>query len=230
MKNLNESVFCIDLSSQGAHQFDPRKSFLISLQAIFWGYWNRLWRKKEKMPQQISGNNHWSQGNLTTWIITLELWWKRSIPRHENNSHGRFCTKNESTPFQEKWLVCEIHVYPKHFPMQFHKCEVHGMEVWQLGYIQQTNEKFISSERPHSCLVQLYVLDLALSPCKSPLVFLPSIDMSSSDVTSPTHVVSTLIFVMYSRHRGVKSIITFDQPLWWKAFTIKASEPIFAVA
>ena len=59
---------------------------------------------------------------------------------------------------------------------------------------------------------------------KSSVLFLPMIDMTPSDVTC---VMSTLNFV--SRHAKshdiLTPIITFDQPLWLKAFTIVNTEP-----
>lgn len=59
---------------------------------------------------------------------------------------------------------------------------------------------------------------------KSSVMFLPMIDMNPSDVTC---VSSTLHFVSEhaKRHNIVNPIITFDQPLWWKAFNIVQTEP-----
>jgi len=49
------------------------------------------------------------------------------------------------------------------------------------------------------------------------------IDMSSSD---PTCIFSTLKFVSeHAQQHNVTPIITFDQPLWWKALMIIMSEP-----
>ena len=61
-------------------------------------------------------------------------------------------------------------------------------------------------------------------PGQSSVTFLPMIDMSSSD---PTCIFSTLKFVTeHARKHNVTPIITFDQPLWWKALTIIMSEPL----
>ena len=60
-------------------------------------------------------------------------------------------------------------------------------------------------------------------PGKSSVMFLPMIDMNPSDASC---VYSTLMFVSEHAHRySVKPIIMFDQPLWWKAFTITVTEP-----
>ena len=60
---------------------------------------------------------------------------------------------------------------------------------------------------------------------KSSISFLPMIDMNPSDVTC---VSSTLKYVSEhaQRHNITKPIVTFDQPLWWKAFNIIQSEPL----
>ena len=59
---------------------------------------------------------------------------------------------------------------------------------------------------------------------KSSITFLPMIDMNQSDVTC---VSSTLKFVSEhgQRHNIANPIVTFDQPLWWKAFNIIQTEP-----
>ena len=59
---------------------------------------------------------------------------------------------------------------------------------------------------------------------KSSVLFLPMIDMTPSDVTC---VMSTLNFVSHhaKSHDILTPIITFDQPLWLKAFYIVNTEP-----
>ena len=60
-------------------------------------------------------------------------------------------------------------------------------------------------------------------PGQSSVVFLPMIDMSSSNTTC---TFSTLKFVSeHARRHKVAPIITFDQPLWWKALMIIESKP-----
>ena len=61
-------------------------------------------------------------------------------------------------------------------------------------------------------------------PGQSSAVFLPMMDMSSSNTTC---IFSTLKFVSeHARRHKVTPIITFDQPLWWKALMIIESEPV----
>ena len=59
---------------------------------------------------------------------------------------------------------------------------------------------------------------------KSSVMFLPMIDMNPSDVTC---VSSTLHFVSeHAKQRGIaNAIVTFDQPLWLKAFNIIQTQP-----
>jgi len=58
---------------------------------------------------------------------------------------------------------------------------------------------------------------------QSSVTFLPMIDMNPSDETC---IYSTLKFVMeHARHNIRTPIITFDQPLYWKAFKIIHTEP-----
>lgn len=60
-------------------------------------------------------------------------------------------------------------------------------------------------------------------PGKSSVHFLPMIDMDPTDMTC---IYSTLLFVAdESRKHSTSPILTFDQPLWFKAKTIISSEP-----
>ena len=57
-------------------------------------------------------------------------------------------------------------------------------------------------------------------PGKSDVVFLPMIDLSASDDTC---IYSTLHFIAnQGKKYGFNPIVTFDQPLWWKAMLIIA--------
>ena len=63
-----------------------------------------------------------------------------------------------------------------------------------------------------------------IHPGQSSVTFLPMIDMSSSN---PTCIFSTLKFASeHARRHSVTPIVTFDQPLWWKALMIIMSEPL----
>ena len=55
------------------------------------------------------------------------------------------------------------------------------------------------------------------------MIFLPMIDLNSSDKTC---IYSTLHFICTEAKRnGMTPVLTFDQPLWWKALSIISSEP-----
>ena len=59
-------------------------------------------------------------------------------------------------------------------------------------------------------------------PGKSSVMFFPLIDMNPSDMTC---VYSTLKYIRkHACRHGVTLIITFDQPLWWKALMIIVAE------
>ena len=60
-------------------------------------------------------------------------------------------------------------------------------------------------------------------PGKSDVIFLSMIDLDPSNVSC---VYSTLVFVSnHAKKYNVTPILTFDQPLWWKAMCIANNEP-----
>ena len=61
-------------------------------------------------------------------------------------------------------------------------------------------------------------------PGKSSIVFLPMIDLPASDDTC---IYSTLLFIVDQAMRhGFTPVVTFDQPLWWKAMKmVEAASP-----
>ena len=69
--------------------------------------------------------------------------------------------------------------------------------------------------------MQLYIGD---HPGKASVMFLPVIDMNPSDSTC---IYSTLVCSSVSMHKDIvyAPILTFDQPLWWKALMIIESRP-----
>ena len=61
-------------------------------------------------------------------------------------------------------------------------------------------------------------------PGMSSIMFLPMIDMNPSDSTC---IYSALKFLSdHTRRHNAQPIVTFDQPLWWKAFMIVDTEPV----
>jgi len=60
-------------------------------------------------------------------------------------------------------------------------------------------------------------------PGKSSIMYLPLIDMDPND---PIGIYSTLKFISsHAAKYQICPIVTFDQPLWWKAFTLVESLP-----
>ena len=60
-------------------------------------------------------------------------------------------------------------------------------------------------------------------PGKSSVLFLPMLDINPGDTTC---VFSTMMYVCrHAQRYGVTPILTFDQPLWLKAFTIQQNSP-----
>ncbi|PIK60571.1 hypothetical protein BSL78_02507 [Apostichopus japonicus] len=61
-------------------------------------------------------------------------------------------------------------------------------------------------------------------PGQSSVTFLPMIDLDPSD---PSCIYSTMKFVSSrAKQQNVTPILTFDQPLYWKAMTIIQSQPV----
>ena len=59
-------------------------------------------------------------------------------------------------------------------------------------------------------------------PGKSSFVYLPMIDMNPGDMSC---IYSTLKYISnHARRYQQTAVITFDQPLYWKAMTIVSSE------
>ena len=55
------------------------------------------------------------------------------------------------------------------------------------------------------------------------MFYLPMIDMKPSDLSC---VYSTLCYVSsHAKRYNVTPIVTFDQPLWWKALEVRESAP-----
>ena len=81
---------------------------------------------------------------------------------------------------------------------------------------------FVKWPRPAwSGLMQM--VHKGIHPGKAAVVFLPMIDLDPSDMTC---IYSTLLFLSdQARKQHVTPVITFDQPLWWKAWTIITNEP-----
>ena len=122
-------------------------------------------------------------------------------------------------------------------PIQFHKEglemtgtavmyeKLHGMKATDptahLDILWKTSIMFGSPRPAYSGMMQL--VHRGNHPGKSPVMFLPMIDMNPSDVTC---VYSTLRYIRDHAHcHDVSPIITFDQPLWWKALMIILTEP-----
>ena len=81
----------------------------------------------------------------------------------------------------------------------------------------------VRSPRP-SWTGMMHMVSHREHPGQASVVFLPMIDLNPSDLTC---IYSTLHFVCdHARRYNVTPILTFDQPLWWKALTIVQSEPV----
>ena len=61
-------------------------------------------------------------------------------------------------------------------------------------------------------------------PGMSSVMFLPMIDVNPSDATC---IYSTLKFLAeHAKYHNASHVVTFDQPLWWKALMIVDTEPV----
>ena len=120
--------------------------------------------------------------------------------------------------------------------IHFHKEESHGMSAVtyqklinlkvqncyeNLDVLWKTSIMFGSPRPAWSGTMQF--VHQGNHPGKASVMFLPIIDMNPTDSTC---IYSTLIFISdHARRHGVTPILTFDQPLWWKAVMIVESEP-----
>ena len=120
--------------------------------------------------------------------------------------------------------------------IHFHKEESHGMSAvtyQKLLYLKAQNcyanldvlwktSIIFGSPRPAWSGMMPFVHQ-GDHPGKASVMFLPIIDMNPSDSTC---IYSTLMFVSeHAQRHGATPILTFDQPLWWKALMIIESEP-----
>ena len=70
----------------------------------------------------------------------------------------------------------------------------------------------------------MQMVSQGVHPGKSSIHFLPMIDLSPSDLNC---VYSTLYFVCsQAKEQHFTPVLTFDQPLWWKAMTVVEQEPM----
>ena len=122
-------------------------------------------------------------------------------------------------------------------PIQFHKIESTGMTAIMyeklctmkaqdptanLDMLWKISILFGSSRPSWSGMMQF--VQKGDHPGKSSIMFLPMIDMNPSDSTC---IYSTLKFIAdHARRHSAKPVVTFDQPLWWKALTIVDAEPL----
>ena len=122
-------------------------------------------------------------------------------------------------------------------PIKYHREESLGMTAVTYGKLHdmkasdptahldllwKTSIMFGSPRPMWSGMMQL--LHRGNHPGRSSVMFLPMIDMNPSDATC---VYSTLKYIReHARRHDVTPIITFDQPLWWKAQMIIVTEPV----
>ena len=82
--------------------------------------------------------------------------------------------------------------------------------LWKASYL-------VNPKRPGwSGLMQ--IVQKGSYPGKSSVLYLPMIDMNPSDLSC---IYSTLSYLSsHAKRHNVTPVVTFDQPLWWKAFEI----------
>ena len=120
-------------------------------------------------------------------------------------------------------------------PIQFHKGESAGMSaiMYEKLYRMKAQDSTASLDvlwkssilfrysRP-SWSGMMQFVQKGAHPGMSSVMFLPMIDMNPSDATC---IYSTLKFLAeHARCHNAKPVITFDQPLWWKASRIIHTE------
>ena len=143
---------------------------------------------------------------------------------------------NRSNPILRVKVTAKDIASVGHVPIQYHREESLEMTAVTYGKLHdvkasdptahldilwKTSLLFGSPRPAWSGMMQL--VHHHNHPEKSSVMFLPMIDTNPSDMTC---VYSTLKYVSEHAHRhDVTPIITFDQPLWWKALMIIVTEP-----
>ena len=99
-------------------------------------------------------------------------------------------------------------------------CEHTNSDMTELDIIHHCSLLFKSPRPSWSGVMQ--AVDHGVYPGKSSTLFLPMIDMDPSDMSC---IYSTLKFICAQAHKlQVTPVITFDQPLWFKALMIVENE------
>ncbi len=122
-------------------------------------------------------------------------------------------------------------------PIRFHKEESTGMmaivyeklykmksqdPTANLDILWKTSILFRFSRPSWSGMMQF--VQKGDHPGMSSIMFLPMIDMNPSDATC---IYSTLKFLAeHARRHSATPVVTFDQPLWWKALMIVDTAPV----
>ena len=141
-----------------------------------------------------------------------------------------------STPINRTKVTCNDVAMMGRVPIMFHREETTGTDTVKfqklisitahdptadMDIIWKTAILFASPRPAWSGMMQF--VHHGNHPGKSSTFFLPMIDMNSSDATC---IFSTLKFISeHACRHNATPIITFDQPLWWKAMMIVDAEP-----
>ena len=160
-----------------------------------------------------------------------------------NTFHGMGMIATITPANNKSNQILRVKVTPKDIatigrvPIQFHTKESLGMTMVTYEKLYSFKGKdstakldllwkssiMLESPRPAwSGMMQL--VHSGRHPGTSSVMFLPLIDMNPSDTTC---VYSTLKYIQeHADRHNVTPIITFDQPLWWKALMITVNEPV----
>ncbi len=148
--------------------------------------------------------------------VTPETSSKQSIPRAKVTSLDVAAVGRVQIHFhKEESRVMSAVIYQKLLHFKAQNCYENIDILWKTSII-------FGSPRPAWSGMMQFVHQ-GDHPGKASVMFLPIIDMNPSDSTC---IYSTLMFISeHAQRHGVTPIVTFDQPLWWKALMIIESEP-----
>ena len=107
--------------------------------------------------------------------------------------------------------------------LKYDRVSIHAAEdpTSDIDVLWHASLLFSASRPAWSGMMQ--AVHLSEHPSKSSVIFLPMIDMSS---TNPTCIFSTLSYVaQHADRHNVTPVITFDQQLWWKSLSIQLLQP-----
>ena len=151
--------------------------------------------------------------------VTPKLEYKTVIPRVTATNEDLIAVgKIEISYYKHGDINMDKLVFAK---LNSEKAGIHSCKYEDLDFVVKVARPLRPSTPGWSGMMQM--VQTGEFPGQSSVIFMPMIDMNPSDMSC---IYSTLKFVAKQSDKlQVTPVITFDQPLYWKAYTIVFSEP-----